>query len=110
MPIPLNQFTVSLPDRAIRNSLAKKLNDAHAAIAAIYRIETAGEERLSYYGAEAVQAVLAWDDMSTDEIVSDILGTSQTNPHHRNHLVRNIALRGFTFPRAETKHDFLYIK
>lgn len=102
LPIPVNTFTVSLPDRTIRNSLAKKLDDVRAAVTAVFRIGGEQKNPYGYYGTDSMQALPVWDDMTTEQIVADIL------PH--DNLVRNVALRGFTFPRAEKQYEYLFIK
>lgn len=104
-PTPLNEITVSLPDRVVRNSLGKKLKDVQAAITAIYRIQSAAQQR-HYWQAAPMQALYAWDNMTVEEIVADIT----KNENAAGQITHNIATCGFTYPRAEQRYEYLYIK
>jgi hypothetical protein len=104
-PLPLNHITVSIPDKVIKNSLSKKLEDVTAVITAMYRMQTDAQKRF-YYQSEPMQALHAWDHMTVEEIVTDL--TSNENAAGR--IMHNIATHGFTYPRAEQRCDYLFIK
>jgi len=104
-PVPLAQIDVSMPDRVVRNSLEKKLEEVRAAVSAIYRMQSDAQRR-HFWSAEPMQAMYAWDGMTVEQIIGEIAA----HPNLANQYMHNIYHRGFTYPRASQKYDFLYVK
>jgi hypothetical protein len=101
-PIPLSRFTVSKPDRSIKKGLVDKLDDIRAAITAITRITP---PTWGMYTPDKLRADPKWLDMPVNDIVSSLAsGTSYNDDWLRYAIVHN----GFSYPRADTHHDYLY--
>jgi len=105
LPIPLSQFTVSKPDRSIKKELIGKLDDIRAAITAAVRINPP-KYRFSTTDHK-YKARPRWLEMSLTGIVASLTsGTGYTDDRDRYAIAHN----GFSYPRADTYHDYLYFK
>jgi hypothetical protein len=102
-----NQFKVSTPARKLTAQLKPKLDDVRTAISAIYRMFSKEQMRQTGYYTEKFEPLLAWSEMTTEQIVTDIVGSGAANT---NKLIANIAVSGFTTPRSEQDVTLLYIK
>ena len=104
-PIPLSQFTVSKPDRSIKKELIGKLDDIRAATTAAIRINPA-----KHVYATTDRKYLAtprWLEMSVTGIVASLTsGAGYSDDRDRYAIAHN----GFSYPRADTYHDYLYFK
>tara|TARA_E500000331_G_scaffold124622_1_gene122306 strand:+ start:412 stop:1113 length:702 start_codon:yes stop_codon:yes gene_type:complete len=105
LPIPLTQFTVSKPDRSIKKELIGKLDDIRAAITAAIRINPAKHR---YHTTDRKYlAPPRWLEMSVTGIVASLTsGTDYSDDRDRYAIAHN----GFSYPRADTYHDYLYFK
>jgi hypothetical protein len=109
MPVALNQLTVSRPDTDIRKSVNKKtLDEVVTAVTAAHRILSDGA-RASHPRNGPVTVDPQWAGMTVSEIVAQISAESPTAAPH-NSLMARVSYYGFTYPRAESTHDFIYIK
>ena len=105
LPIPLSQFTVSKPDRSIKKELIGKLDDIRAAITAAIRINPA-KHRYATTDRKYL-ATPRWLEMSLTGIVASLTsGTGYSDDRDRYAIAHN----GFSYPRADTYHDYLYFK
>ena len=102
-PIPLSQFTVSKPDRSIKKALVDKLDDIRAAITAMVRINPSTRR---WVGTDRKHlADPQWLDMPVNDIITSLAsGTSYGDDTRRYAITHN----GFSYPRADTYHDYLY--
>lgn len=98
LPIPLAKITVSKPDKTVRKELAPKLDEVRAAVTAAARIQGL----LPLWADDKLTAKPEWADMSVEDIYANVCA--------ENYKMRIVATNGFAYPRAETQHDFLYIK
>jgi hypothetical protein len=99
LPVPLAQITVSTPDRSCKRELKDKLDAARAAITAVARMQGLPVP----WGTDRLAACKEWVDLTVEEIVAKVLAYDKI-------LIRYAAFNGFSYPRNDTKHDFLYIK
>lgn len=98
LPIPLAKIIVSQPDRPLKKELAQKLDDVRSSVTAAARVRG-----LSPSWSQAKQPVKNdWLDKSV-EVICAYLCSDET-------MMRTVATNGFSYPRAETGVDFLYIK
>lgn len=105
LPIPLSQFTVSKPDRSIKKELVGKLDDIRAAITAAIRINPAKHRYSTTDHKYRVRP--RWLEMSLTGIVASLTaGTGYSDDRDRYAIAHN----GFSYPRADTYHDYLYFK
>ena len=105
LPIPLTQFTVSKPDRSIKKELIGKLDDIRAAITAMVRINPA-KHRYATTDRKHL-ADPKWLDTPVNDIITSLAsGTSYSSDRDRYAIAHN----GFSYPRADTYHDYLYFK
>jgi hypothetical protein len=82
--------------------LVDKLDDIRAAITAITRITP---PTWGMYTPDKLRADPKWLDMPVNDIVSSLAsGTSYNDDWLRYAIVHN----GFSYPRADTHHDYLY--
>ena len=103
LPIPLTQFTVSKPDRSIKKELIDKLDDIRAAITAAIRINPA--KHIYARTDHKYLATPRWLEMSVTGIVTSLTaGTGYSDDRDRYAIAHN----GFSYPRADTYHDYLY--
>lgn len=112
MPQPLTQFRVSKPDKTTRKSLGGLLKEVRAIVAAAVRVNQQEYEAYGY-GTHGYLADIKWVGMTSQEVVqklSDIVSPAYNPNRYRNEAFQKIANNGFTFPRAVSKHDFLYFK
>lgn len=98
LPIPLAKITVSKPDSTVRKELASKLDEVRTAVTAAARIKSLSP----VWGDDKLTAKAEWADMSVEDIYANVCANDYT--------MRCVATNGFAYPRAETQHDFLYIK
>ena len=104
-PIPLTQFTVSKPDRSIKKELISKLDDIRAAITAAIRINPAKHRHINT--DHKYKAAPKWLEMSVTGIVASLTaGTGYNSDRDRYAIAHN----GFSYPRADTYHDYLYFR
>lgn len=105
LPIPLTQFTVSKPDRSIKKELVGKLDDIRAAITAAIRINPA-KHRYATTDCK-YRATPKWLEMPLTDIVASLTsGAGYSDDRDRYAIAHN----GFSYPRADTYHDYLYFK
>jgi len=112
MPQPLTQFRVSKPDKTTRKSLGGLLKEVRAIVAAAVRVNPK-EYEVYGYGTLGYLADSKWVGMTSQEVVqklSDLVSPEYNPNRYRNEAFQTIANNGFTFPRAISKHDFLYFK
>jgi len=97
MPLPLAQITVSRPDKSIKADLREKLSEVRAAVSAAARIRNLP----TMWTDDKWTADPAWVDWTVEDICAYVC-TSEN-------VMQYVATNGFSYPRAESKHDFLYI-
>ena len=98
LPIAMAEITVSKPDRSAKKDLAPKLDEVRTAVTAAARIQ---DLRPAWLDSRFV-AHPDWVDQTVEEIYAYVCADEGR--------MRSVATNGFTFPRAETKHEYLYIK
>lgn len=98
LPIPVDQITVSQPARTVAKELSAKLDQVRAAVTAAARIQNLAP----CWADTKVTARSEWVGMSVEELYAYVCAN--------NSLMRTVATNGFAYPRAETQHDFLYVK
>jgi hypothetical protein len=98
LPVPLGQFVVSTPDRKVKADLRKKLAAVRAAAVAVARIKGLG----AFFGDDKLACDPSWADRTAEDLSAYVLS--------QDVWVRIAAFNGFSYPRAETRHDFLYVK
>lgn len=98
LPISMDTITVSRPDLTVKSGLAAKLAEVRAAVTAAARIQNL----YPAYTCDKLRASSDWGDKSVEGICAHVFADS--------HRMRTVAANGFSYPRAETKHEFLYIK
>jgi hypothetical protein len=98
LPIPMAEITVSTPDRSVKKELADKIEDVRAVVTAAARIQGLSPA----WNCDKVTAEPNWIDKTVDEICAYLCADKN--------LMRIVATNGFAYPRAETKHEYLYIK
>jgi hypothetical protein len=99
LPIPMAKITVSRPDRNMVKELTPKLEQVRTAVRAAARIQ--GIER-PYWDDGRLGIKREWMGMTVEDICAYVCADKI--------WMRIVAFNGFTHPRAETQHDFLYIK
>lgn len=98
LPIAMAEITVSIPDRTVKRGLNDKLVQVRAAVTAAARIQGL----VPSWNGGKLRAKPEWHDNSVEEIYAYVCA-DQTR-------MRQVATNGFSYPRAETKHEFLYVK
>jgi hypothetical protein len=98
LPIAMEQITVSRPDRTVAKELSAKLDELRTVVTAAARIQNL---HLAWH-TDKVTADTSWADKTVEDICAYVF--ADTN------LMRAIVTNGFAYPRAETRHDFLYVK
>jgi hypothetical protein len=98
LPIPLSKITVSQPDRTIKRTLGEKLEDVRAAVKAAARIQELPD---FMWGGDKFPAHKDWQDMTVEDICAYVCADKSR--------MRQVAFSGFSYPRAETQHEFLYV-
>ena len=98
LPIPLSKITVSQPDKAIKADIREKLAEVRAVVTAAVRVRDLREP----YHSDKFTADPRWVDKDTLEIVENLCSN--------DHWLQMAAFNGFSYPRANTPHDYLYIK
>lgn len=105
LPIPLSQFRVSKPDRSIKKGLVGKLDAIRAAVTAFVRINP--PKNKWHVSDNKYRARPPWLEMSVTDIVASLTsGTGYSDEVSRHRIAHN----GFSYPRADTYHDYLYFK
>lgn len=98
LPVPLAQITVSQPDPTVKKGIKDKVDTVRTAVTAAARIKGLP----TIWGNDKLTAKPEWEDMEVEDIVAHVCSDDL--------WMRMVATNGFTYPRADTKHDFLYIK
>lgn len=101
LPVPVGEFVISRPDRSVRKDLGPKLAEVRAAVRAVYRINPTPQKHY-WFDQRSVCAKPDWADRTVPNLVGLLCGDHRT--------MRQVAECGFTYPRATTTHDFLYVK
>jgi hypothetical protein len=98
LPIALAEITVSMPDRSVKKDLAAKLDEVRTAVTAAARIQGLHPA----WHSDKLTAQPDWIEKTVEELCAYVCA-DQTS-------MRAVATNGFAYPRAETKHEYLYIK
>jgi hypothetical protein len=98
LPIALAEITVSMPDRSVKKDLAAKLDEVRTAVTAAARIQGLHPA----WHSDKLTAQPDWIEKTVEELCAYVCADEAS--------MRTVATNGFAFPRAETKHEYLYIK
>jgi hypothetical protein len=92
------EITVSKPDRSVKKDLAAKLDEVRTAVTAAARIQGLHPA----WHSDKLTARPDWIEKTVEELCAYVCADQIS--------MRTVATNGFAFPRAETKHEYLYIK
>lgn len=98
LPVPLGKITVSQPDKAIKADIREKLSEVRAVVTAAVRVRALREP----YSNDKLAASPRWVEQDVSEIVENLC--------HNDLWLQLAAFNGFSYPRANTTYDYLYIK
>ena len=100
LPTPLQQIKVQRPDPGYKKEMKTVLDEANAALTAIWRMDTEGKS--TWWDAHKLLAKQEWHDSSAEDIVAEVCADRD--------MLRAVAEKGFEYPRKTQKVDFLYVK
>lgn len=99
LPHPLGgKITIHTPDSVYKKKVLRILNQVQVAVTAAYRMK----ERKDWWSNGQYPAKLEWQDMTTEEIVTEICQDGS--------VMRDVAMKGFKLPRECQAVDYLYVK
>ncbi len=101
LPMPIAQIKVQRPDPRYKKKMASVLTDVRAAIRALWRMKESTVNSDWWYG-ETYTAKETWYDSSAEDIVAELTQDDKD--------VFNVSKKGFEYPRATERVDYLYVK
>ena len=98
MPVPLSTISVSEPDKDVRKELRTLLADTRKAVVAAARMRDLPKS----WGEDKLPADPNWVDWTVEQLCAYVCADEYRR--------RTVYTNGFSYPRKQTQHDFLYVE
>ena len=98
MPVPLSTISVSEPDKDVRKELRALLADTRKAVVAAARMR----DLPKIWGDDRWPANPDWMDWTVEQLCAYVCADE--------YRMRTVYTNGFSYPRKQTQHDFLYVE
>jgi hypothetical protein len=98
MPVPLSTISVSEPDKDVRKELRTLLADTRKAVVAAARMR----DLPKIWGEDKWPANPDWVDWTVEQLCAYVCADE--------YRMRTVYTNGFSYPRKQTQHDFLYVE
>jgi hypothetical protein len=98
MPVPLSTISVSEPDKDVRKELRTLLADTRKAVVAAARLRNLSK----IWGDDKWPANPDWVDWTVEQLCAYVCADECR--------MLTVYINGFSYPRKQTQHDFLYVE